>query len=65
MPQYLFTEAGLKSIECRPDIHNSPLNYKLVAKISGRRLFDAACRIYGRIERSWYQVRIIAKRDGN
>ena len=63
----LFTEAGFSVIESKPYIHKWPrikyiwpAMYKFIAKVGGRRLFEIACRIYGRIERSWFQIRIIA-----
>jgi SAM-dependent methyltransferase len=58
----LFTEAGFSLIESKPYIHKWPPKYKLIARVGGRRLFDIACRIYGRIERSWFQVRVIAEK---
>ena len=58
----LFTEAGLSVIESEPYIHKWPPKYEFIAKIGGRSLFDIACRIYGRIERSWFQVRVIAEK---
>ncbi len=68
----LFTEAGFSVIESRPYIHKwprikyiCPSLYKLIANVGGRRLFETACRIYGHIERSWFQVRVVAeKRSG-
>jgi SAM-dependent methyltransferase len=60
----LFTEAGFSVIESKPYIHKWPPKYKFIAKVGGRRLFEIACRIYGRIERSWFQVRVIAKKKG-
>ncbi|MDO9067710.1 MAG: class I SAM-dependent methyltransferase [Deltaproteobacteria bacterium] len=58
----LFTEAGFSLIESKPYIHKWPPKYKLIARVGGRRLFEIACRIYGRIERSWFQVRVIAEK---
>ena len=58
----MFTEAGYSLIESRAYIHKWPPKYQLIAKIGGRRLFELACRIYGRIERSWFQVRAIGER---
>lgn len=58
----LFTEAGFSVIESKPYIHKWPPKYRFIAKVGGRRLFDVACRIYGRIERSWFQVRVIAEK---
>ena len=58
----LFTEAGFSVLESRPYIHKWPPKYKIIAKYGGRSLFEVACRIYGRIERSWYQVRLVAEK---
>jgi 2-polyprenyl-3-methyl-5-hydroxy-6-metoxy-1,4-benzoquinol methylase len=58
----LFTEAGYSLIESKPYIHKWPPKYELIAKIGGRRLFDLTCSIYGRIERSWFQVRAIGEK---
>lgn len=58
----LFTEAGFSVIESKPYIHKWPPQYKVIAKVGGRRLFEMACRIYGRLERSWFQVRVIAEK---
>jgi SAM-dependent methyltransferase len=56
----LFTEAGFAVLTCQPYIHKWPPGYRLIARTGGRRLFDLACRLYGRCERSWFQVRIVA-----
>lgn len=58
----LFIEAGFSLLESKPYIHKWPPRYKLIAKIGGRGLFELACRSYGRIERSWFQVRAIAEK---
>jgi SAM-dependent methyltransferase len=58
----LFTEAGFCVIESRSYIHKWPPKYRLIARLGGRPLFDLACRIYGRLERSWYQVRVVAEK---
>lgn len=58
----LFSEAGFHVIESRPYIHKWPPKYRLISRLGGRALFDLAARIYGRIERSWFQVRIIAEK---
>jgi SAM-dependent methyltransferase len=56
----LLTEAGFSVIESKPYMHKWPPKYRLIARLGGRGLFEAACRIYGIIERSWFQVRVIA-----
>tara|TARA_B100000787_G_C16190975_1_gene297474 strand:+ start:1861 stop:2511 length:651 start_codon:yes stop_codon:yes gene_type:complete len=58
----MFTEAGFSLIESKAYIHKWPPKSKLIAKIGGRILFELACRIYGRIERSWFQVRAVAEK---
>jgi SAM-dependent methyltransferase len=58
----LFSGAGFSVIESRPYIHKWPRRYGLIARIGGKRLFEVACRIYGQIERSWFQVRVIAEK---
>ena len=58
----LFTEAGFLQIEVKPYIHKWPPYYRFIAKVGGRQLFEIACRIYGRIERSWFQVRVIGEK---
>lgn len=32
------------------------------SQMGGGGLFEIACRIYGRMERSWFQVRVIAEK---
>jgi len=57
----LFTLAGFKVIKSVPYIHKWPPFYKKVAKL-GRNIFEIACRIYGRYERTWFQVHITAEK---
>ena len=66
---YLLTEAGFTVIESKPYIHKWPRikyiwpsMYKFIATVGGRIIFDLACRIYGRIDRKWFQVRVIAEK---
>jgi len=56
----LFNEAGFQVIESKPYIHKWPRFYRFFAKLGGRKTFDLVCRIKGRLERSWFQVRVIA-----
>lgn len=58
----LFTEAGYTVIESKPYINKWPPKYNFIAKFGGRSIFNMVCRIYGRIERSWFQVRVIAEK---
>jgi SAM-dependent methyltransferase len=55
----LFAEAGFTVIESRPYIHKWPPGYRQLARVVGRKTFDLVCRIYGHLERSWFQVRVI------
>lgn len=57
----LFTEAGYSVEYVRPYIHKWPPLYLKVARL-GWPIFNLACRIYGRLERSWFQVEIKAKK---
>jgi hypothetical protein len=57
----LYTEAGFNVIEARPYIHKWPPHYQTRAKIGGKRLFNLCCRIYGHLERSWFQMHIVGK----
>lgn len=59
----LFEEAGFAVVEARPYVSKWPPCHEKVAKIFGRRWFGMICRIYGRIDRSWTQVRIVARRE--
>jgi SAM-dependent methyltransferase len=58
----LFTEAGFSVIESKPYFHKWPPNFERYVKLGGRRLFEIACRVYGRWERSWFQVRVVAEK---
>jgi SAM-dependent methyltransferase len=58
----LFTEAGFSLIESKPYIHKWPPKYRAIARVGGRHLFEMACRVYGRLERSWFQVRVVAEK---
>jgi len=57
----LFTEAGYKVEYSKPYIHKWPPFYQHIAKL-GWPIFNLACRIYGRLERSWFQIEIKAKK---
>lgn len=56
----LFTEAGYTVIESKPLMHKWPAKFQLLARIGGRKVFDLASWLYAHVERSSYQVRIIA-----
>jgi SAM-dependent methyltransferase len=55
----LMTHAGFRVESSKPYIHKWPPRYLLIARF-GRAVFEGACRIYGRIDRKWYQVRAVA-----
>ena len=54
----MFTEAGFEVVESKPYIHKWPPNYIEIAK-KGRYAFEEACKEYGKIETTWFQVRAI------
>ena len=56
----IFVEAGFEVIEVKPYIHKWPPFYLQLQKMFGWTIFNWLCRIWGRIERSWYQVEIVA-----
>ena len=56
----LFVAAGFKVIETKPYIHKWPPFYKKVQKFFGWRIFNLLCSLWGRLERSSYQVEIVA-----
>lgn len=55
----LFNEAGFQIEYSKPYIHKWPPSYRKIAKL-GWPVFNIACQIYGRIERSWFQVEVKA-----
>ena len=56
----IFVEAGFKIIEVKPYIHKWPPFYQLIQKAFGWSVFNFVCRIWGRVQRSWYQVEVVA-----
>ena len=60
----LFVEAGFEVIEVKPYIRKWPPFYQKIQKVFGWSVFNLLCRIWGRIERSWYQVEIVATTKG-
>ncbi len=58
----LFSEAGFSVIESKAYIHKWPPMYRYIATLGRRPLFELACRIYGRLARSWFQVRVVAEK---
>jgi len=59
----LFKKSGFSIIESKPYMHKWPPNYKRIARIGGRKIFDLFCKVYARIERSSFQVRLIAMKN--
>lgn len=58
----LYTEAGFNVIEAKPYIHKWPPYYQKIARIGGKRFFNFCCKVYGHLERSWFQVRIVGNK---
>jgi len=58
----LFTEAGFHVLESKAYIHKWPPLHRQIARWGGRWAFEHACRIYGRLDRVWFQVRVVAEK---
>jgi SAM-dependent methyltransferase len=61
----LLVEAGYDLVESKAYIHKWPPMYMRIARFGGRMIFEAACRVFARIERSSFQVRAVATRPSN
>ena len=58
----LFTHAGFEVESSKPFLHKWPRHrYREVAKL-GSGLFHLVCRVYAHLERSWFQIRVVARR---
>ena len=57
----LFHEAGFKVEHAAAYIHKWPPFYRFFVRL-GRPVFDIFCRIYARVERSWFQVEVKARK---
>jgi SAM-dependent methyltransferase len=55
----LMAEAGFQVLECKPYIHKWPPMARFFARF-GRPTFDLISGLYGRVARSWFQVRAVA-----
>jgi hypothetical protein len=58
----LFTEAGFALVESKPYIHKWPPFFRTIARLGGRTGFDLVSRLWARLERTWFQVRVVAER---
>jgi SAM-dependent methyltransferase len=56
----LLTAAGFKVLESKPFIHKWFPFHQVVKKFISWNLFNFLCRIYGRIDNKWYQIRALA-----
>jgi SAM-dependent methyltransferase len=59
----LFNEAGYNVIQSKAYKYKWPPKYDKIAKIFGRKIFNLCCKIYARIETSWWQTRIVAAKN--
>jgi hypothetical protein len=59
----LFSEAGFNVIQSKSYKYKWPPKYDKTAKIFGRKIFNLYCKIYARIETSWWQTRIVAEKN--
>lgn len=57
----IFSEAGYEVEYTRPFVHKWPPFYRQISTL-GWTIFNIACRIYGHLERSWFQVEVRARR---
>jgi SAM-dependent methyltransferase len=58
----LFSEAGFKILESSPFTHKWPPYYQKIAQLVGPVLFHKIAKIYANIDRSSFQVRVIAEK---
>ena len=58
----LFSEAGFSIVESKAYKKKWPPMYNLIATLAGRKVFELASSLYGRISLSFSQVRIIAEK---
>ena len=59
---HLFDEAGFEVEASREIVHRWPPGAQTVARLGGRRLFDAVSTLHGYLRRSTSQVRVVARR---
>jgi SAM-dependent methyltransferase len=57
----LFSEAGYEVEYSRPYVHKWPPLFRTISAL-GWPIFDLTCRIYGQLERSWFQVELRARK---
>jgi len=57
----LFTQAGFEVQSVQALVHKWPPGYRHLARL-GRPAFNVACRLYGHLARSWFQVSLCARR---
>ena len=50
--------------ESKAFLHKWPRNYRFWAKVSPA-VFHFVCRLYARWERTWFQIRVVARRPNN
>ncbi len=58
----LFDEAGFEVHESKPYIHKWPPRFRWFARLGGRTFFELSCRVWGRLARQWFQVRVVASK---
>lgn len=59
----LFVEAGYEVQYARSYIHKWPPGYRHLARL-GRPVFNLACRLYGHLNRKWFQTELLGRRPG-
>jgi len=61
----LFTEAGFTVLESKPHFHQWPPFYRWFVRLGGRTFFDFASRVYSRIDRRNYQIRLVGEKPAS
>jgi len=58
----LFIEAGFHVESSRPLYHTWPPGYRHIARVGRARLFHLACRIYGHLAWTRFQIKLVARK---
>ena len=59
----LFVQAGYEIISVKKMISKWPPLYETIQRFVGWNTFNFLCLLWGRVERSWYQVEVVAMRS--
>ena len=59
---HLFTEAGFQVLDSHPFRHKWPRGYQKIVGLFGWSVFHLIARLYDRVDTTWSQVRVIARK---